>query len=354
MTEFSMGRCQCGAVYASDPTGFNIGAAIVECLVHACDDNWDLAWDLLPEEDYLTGRLENYDEPTHQVVETRNLDGRLVRGVIYFIRLHEDIAELSERVKNAGDRRTATVVSRESLRRKVPIPLEPERDPKRVRKRTDKAQVRTLVENQDLDTLVDLCFDDKRTIRFMQRLLYDPDEGKRWATAHIIGKVFGRLSTRQPGIISDVLHRLFESCADSAAANWGSVESIGEIIAVRPDIYGSFVKHLLPFAVDPSMRLQVVWALGTIAGQRPDLIRSMSFYDLFDLLDSPDPGLRGHTLRLLGRIRATEILSRIEKLQDDPAPVVIYEEGLPVETSVGQLAREAMALITKQGVQGSE
>ena len=81
--EFALGSCECGAVYASDPTGFNIGAAIVECLVHACGDNWDLAWDLLPEQDYLTGRIEDYDETTHQVVESRNLDGRIIRGVRY-------------------------------------------------------------------------------------------------------------------------------------------------------------------------------------------------------------------------------------------------------------------------------
>ena len=86
MTEFKVGRCQCGAVYTSDPTGHNVGAAMVETLVFACDNNWDFAWDLMPEDDYLTGRIEDYDEQTHQVVETRNLDGRAVRGVLYFVR----------------------------------------------------------------------------------------------------------------------------------------------------------------------------------------------------------------------------------------------------------------------------
>src|SRR6056300_331596 len=95
--EFALGSCECGAVYASDPSGFNVGAAIVELLVHACGDNWDMAWDLLPEEDYLTGRLEDYDEVTHQVVEKRNLDGRIIRGVLYFIRLQENVADLTAR-----------------------------------------------------------------------------------------------------------------------------------------------------------------------------------------------------------------------------------------------------------------
>ncbi len=32
MREFPMGRCECGAVYVSEATGHNVGAAMVECL----------------------------------------------------------------------------------------------------------------------------------------------------------------------------------------------------------------------------------------------------------------------------------------------------------------------------------
>ena len=97
MREFPIGTCECGAVYVSDATGHNIGAAMVECLVSACNNQWDLAWELIPEDDYLTGTLENYDEVTHQVVPKRNLDGRAVRGVLYFVRLHKEMAELVKR-----------------------------------------------------------------------------------------------------------------------------------------------------------------------------------------------------------------------------------------------------------------
>jgi hypothetical protein len=129
--EFAMGNCECGAVYASDPSGFNIGAAIVECLVHACDDNWDLAWDLLPEQDYLTGRIEDYDEVTHQVVETRNLDGRIIRGVLYFIRLQESVADLAMRSReNKGSIAAKPAVSAvAAVKEKAPGPkMERKRD----------------------------------------------------------------------------------------------------------------------------------------------------------------------------------------------------------------------------------
>ena len=337
MMEFPLGRCQCGAVYVSDPTGFNIGAAMIECLVHACGGNWDLAWELLPEEDYLTGRIEDYDEQTHQVVETRNLDGRTVRGVLYFVRLHHDPAEL--------------VASKAPVRKssEVTPTIEPERDPKRIKKRASKQEVQEMIETGNVDGLVDLCFDDNRTIRFMQRLLYNPEEATRWRIAHLIGQVCGRVSTRKPGMVSDLLHRLFEACADSASASWGAVETIGSIIAARPDIFGSFTRYLLGVVADVSTRSQIVWALGTIAEHRPDLIRELPFYKLFGLLDHPDPDLRACAIRLLGRIRAKEVIRRIREMIDDTTPVVIYEQGQPVKTDMSRLAQEAITLIEEQG-----
>ena len=338
--EFALGSCECGAVYASDPTGFNIGAAIVECLVYACNDNWDLAWDLLPDQDYLTGRLEDYDEVTHQVVETRNLDGRIIRGVLYFIRLQEDIAGLTDRYE--GRKKSDSAVSDAPVRQ---IKVEEAPDPKRERQKANKRLVRDLVQKRDVDGLVALCFDDKKTLRLLQRQLYEPDEEKRWAIAQLFGEVCSRVATRKPGMVSDLLHLLFEACSDSASSNWGAVETIGYIIAGRPDIYGPFTRHILAYIYDPSTRVQVLWALGTIAEKRPDLVRNTAFYQLVGLLDSPEAPVRGHMVRILGRLKAKEVANKIKMLQTDAAPLTVYENGLPVQTDIGTLAREAIQLI---------
>jgi len=349
--EFTIGSCQCGAVYTSDPTGHNVGSAMVEAMVLACNDDWDLAWELMPEDDYLTGRLENYDEQTDQVVEGGYLDGRTIRGVIYFVRLHKEIAEITARFHNKqGGVQAAANPADESL-----LPeLEPARDPRRKRRKTDKTEVRQLVGAGDIDGLVDLAFDDLKVLWFMQRLLYDPDEASRWRTAYIIGQVCGRLSTRQPGSVSDLLHRLFEACSDSAATNWGLLETIGSIVAARSDMFGAFTRHLLRYTSHPTTRNQVIWAFGTIAEKRPDLIRSTSFYQLLHLVEDPDPQLRGLMLRLLGRLRATESISAMEKLTDDPAPVNYYENGAPVQTTVGEMARDAIRLTNQPKEKTSE
>ena len=347
MDEFTMGVCQCGAVYTSDPTGHNIGAAMVEALVHACGENWDMAWDLIPEEDYLTSRLENYDETTNQVVDKKNIDGRRISGVLYFVRLNRDIAEISSQVAAKKQDTVQTQAATTGSVADQPE-MEPARDPKRKKKRAKKNEVKELADRQDIDALFDLAFDDLKTLRFMQRLLYDPDEDKRWLYAWIIGLVCRRLSTRKPGAVSDLLQRLYDASTDSAATHWGLLETIGSIIVCRPDIFGGFTRHIYMFRGAPSNRVQVLWALGTIADARPDLVSNTPYYVLIDFIKHRDSFTRGHAARLFGNIQATEVRSQIEKLLDDEARVTVYEQGLPVHTTVGKLAAQALERISQK------
>lgn len=348
MTEFPVGSCECGAVYVCDATGHNLGSAMVECLVYACNDEWDLAWELMPEDDYLTGRVENYDDVTHQVVPKRNLDGRAVRGVLYFVRLHKEMVEIAERFQ--AKQETEIKADSADSRAGVPVPeVEPEPDPGRTRKRTSKREVKELVAQGDIETLVALTFDDKRTLRYLQRLLYQPDAAGRYRVAWILGQVCARVATREPSPVADLLHRLFEACSDSAATPWGMVESIGSIIAQRPDIYGAFTRYLLNFVGDPSTQEATIWGLGEIADSRPDLIRNTPFYSTFHFLNHDNPVIRGLMARLLGRIKAKEASFQIMGLQQDDTEIVIYSQGMPKTTTVAALATEAVQQINQAG-----
>ncbi|MGI6655948.1 MAG: DVU0298 family protein [Desulfobulbus sp.] len=350
MREFATGTCECGAVYVSEVTGHNIGAAMVECLVTACHGNGELAWDLLPEDDYLDGIVEDYDEITHQVVPKRNLDGRAVRGVLYFVRLHGPMAELVHRSKAGQEEADGDAEAGVAA---ADVPIEPERDPKRVRKRAGKQQVKDLVAAGDIDALVDLCFDDRKTLRYMQRLLYTPDSFERYRTAWILGQVGGRVATREPGPVADMLHRLFGSSADSASSAWGMIEAIGALISARPDIYGAFARHLFNFMGDPGTREAVLWGLGEIAAARPELIRQLPFYALFPLLGHANPLYRGLTLRILGRIKAREASLQILGLQHDDTSISFCEAGNLVTTTVADLALTASRTIHKENDHGT-
>ena len=341
MREFPMGRCECGAFYAADATGHNVGAAMVECLVNACGGNWDLAWDLLPEDDYLTGQLDDYDEETHQVVPKRNLDGRAVRGVLFFARLHKDLAELAERFAQKHEKHGTAPGAGAS----VPAPAPPRLDPKRERKKADKKTVRDLAAADDAEALTALFLDDRKTLWFLQRLLYTPEAAERYRIAWLLGRVCGGGATLSPGPVADLLHRMFEAASDSASSSWGMAEGIGAVIANRPDIYGAFTRHLFAYLGDPGTREAVLWGLAEIAAARPDLIRALPFYSLFPLLNHENPVCRGLTLRILGRIKAKEAALQIHGLVRDATPVVIPDQGRFTSATVAALAEEAMQRI---------
>ena len=343
MTEFPVGRCQCGAVYTSEATGHNVGAAIVETLVYACNDNADFAWELMPEDDYLTGRIENYDEALHQVFDTGNMDGRAIRGVLYFVRLHTDIRDIAQRIKEQKAGLAGTPVAAVPPGHS-PV-IEPAPDAQRIRKKADKKVIKELVEKEDIDALVALCFDDKKTLRLMQRLLYDPVEANRWRIAWIIGRVTARTSTREPGPVSELVHRLFEACSDSAATPWGMVETVGSIISLRADIFGAFTRHLLNYLGDPSTQNQTLWALGEIAATRPDLIRDTPFYNLFHFLQHPKAQIRGQVARLMGRIKATEATMQLMELGGDTGEFWYCANGQLVSSTVAEAARTALQVI---------
>jgi hypothetical protein len=207
--------------------------------------------------------------------------------------------------------------------------------------------VKDLAEAEDITALVRLCFDDKRTIRFLQRLLYEPDYDRRMRYTNVIAKVCGRYATRKPGAVSDLLHRLYDACSDSAASHWGLIEAIGAIIAERSDIFGAFARHLLMYRNVPATRVSVLWALAEIGRRRPGIIRDAPFYSLFNMLRHPDPATRGHAALLFGMIGANEVKEQIKGLLNDQAIISVYHDGRPQTLSVGQIAAEALARINK-------
>lgn len=86
---FEGGRCQCGAVYAYDQTGHNLGQAYEDALYFACEGDLDLAWSLDPDEDYkqiVVDRSKN-QRPSLRTARLRGVIRNTKKGFYYFIKL---------------------------------------------------------------------------------------------------------------------------------------------------------------------------------------------------------------------------------------------------------------------------
>jgi hypothetical protein len=327
-TEMPVGRCSCGAAYACDVTGHNLGTALIDALVFACDGQWDLAWDLLPEEDYMEEQVNNYDLETHLVIPGGVYKGRRIGGTLYFVRLYRDIREVSEEGANRRNEQNIPVSERSTIK-------------KRGRKALSKKEVETLVQEYDLRPLLDLAKEDKRIIRDLQRLIYSADKLLRWRATDALGKVSGVIARYDPGTVSKLLQRLFSASTDTAASSWGCLDAIGEIIGNSPDLFDGYVPRLYQFAGDRALLAEVLRALGKIGAVRPDLFRKTT--DRFiPFLQDPNPEIRGYAAILLGNSGAQEAEDDLKRLQNDATVMEIYKNGVLEKWTVGKLASQAL------------
>ncbi len=308
--EMPLGVCSCGAVYACDVTGHNLGSAMIEALVHACTGDWDCAWDLTPDEDYLDKQLKNYDLETHHIIHAGVYEGRRIAGVLYFIRLNKPVEEKTSPVR--PDRPVSPIAGTASPR-----------DPRRS---SSKQEVEDLIRSYDLDPLLEIAGQDKRVLRDVKRLLYAAEKLFRWRAAEALGKISAVIATKDPGAISKLLQGLFTSVSDTAASSWGSVDAIGEIISALPDHFSGFLPQLVQISRDASLLPEVLRAMGKIAETRPDLLRRYS-YPMIPLLRNPDSEVRGYAAILLGHLKAYEAKEDLMKLKQDMAPIDVYRAG---------------------------
>jgi hypothetical protein len=326
--EMPLGKCSCGAVYACDVTGHNLGTALIEALVFGCHGDWDLAWDLIPEEDYMEGQVNNYDLETHLLIQGGVYKGRRISGTLYFVKLQEDILEVTEKG------------AKKQLDRARPVPRSAY-GKKRDRKSFSKKDVESLVKEYNLEALLSMAAQDKRIIRDLQRLIYSVDKLLRWRATDILGKVSGVIAQYDPGAISKLLQRLFAASADTAASSWGCLDAIGEIISNSPEHFAGYMPQLYQFAGDRALLAEVLRALGKIGKVRPELIRKTT-YRFIPSLQDPDPEIRGYAAILLGNLGAREAKDDLTRLGGDSEAVEVYRNGRLKKQTIGQLASEAL------------
>ncbi len=84
--DFAGGICNCGAVFAHDPTARNGGAVFLQALLMATEGDMDRAMSLTEGEDYDCGYVQKYN------VELHRLDPNSF-GTLYFIHLRGGAAD---------------------------------------------------------------------------------------------------------------------------------------------------------------------------------------------------------------------------------------------------------------------
>jgi hypothetical protein len=332
--EMPVGVCSCGAVYACDETGHNLGSAMIEALVFGCDMDADLAWGLLPDDDYIEEIVEQYDYVNHSIVPGGVFESRRISGALYFIRLHDDVREVtSEGVQKRLDKATSPSAKPSNGHTR--------------KKSLSKKEIEGLVKDFRIDSVVSIAGEDKRIIKNLQRLLYSGDDLFRKRAAEILGHVSAVIAESNSRSISRLLQTLFYGITDTAASSWGALEAIGEIIGNKAELFAGYIPQLYQFLANETLRAQTLQTIGRIAKSRPDLIRKVTFHFIPYLGDS-DPKSRGYAAWLMGNLYAAEAQDDLKNLREDSNDIYIYENGEMKKKTVGQVASEALIKISEQ------
>lgn len=187
-------------------------------------------------------------------------------------------------------------------------------------------------------------------------LRLDPDEDVRWRTAVAFGIVAGRIAEANMEK-ARVLMRTFMWHMNEESGNlgWGVPEAMAEAMVNNARIADEFSSILASYIYcdsecdgnyldHPDLRRGVFWGLGRLATVRPELV-APSVRFLRSGLEDEDAHNRALAARALGILRDDAAVEPLQPLLQDMSSVRFLQDDTIRETSVADLAREALDAI---------
>ena len=175
--------------------------------------------------------------------------------------------------------------------------------------------------------------------------LNETDELLRWRAIEALGLLAGERAREDLQAVRDLVRRQLWSMNDeSGGVAWHAAEAVAEILAHVPPLAPEFATILASFASIEPYRGGVHRAIDRLASVDRKLMADQLPVLLGSLAEG-EAALRGYAARALGRLGAPEAVQPLKALARDGAPLTDYDRqsGGLVQTTVGQLAREALA-----------
>ena len=189
----------------------------------------------------------------------------------------------------------------------------------------------------------------RRAVNPLFSFLYSGEEKIRWRAVTAMGVVVCQMADSAMESARVVMRRLMWNLNDeSGGIGWGSPEAMGEITAGHAGLADEFACILISF-IDPAcnflehepLQRGVLWGVGRLTHARPLLAETAGAF-LPAFFDSPDPYLRGTAIWAAAPILDKHMKTLVHVHLSDNARLRIYRRQVIRETTVGNLAREAL------------
>lgn len=201
----------------------------------------------------------------------------------------------------------------------------------------------------------------KQLIGPLFSLLMRMDE-VRWRAITALGLTVDRMFAEKAEDARIVMRRLMWNLnEESGNIAWGAPESMGEVMALNPKLAEEYASILASYMDDsitcgnfldhPPLRRGVYWGLGRLAQAWPNIVAKSAPAVLVGLEDCEDeqiPGLAAWIFASLGETIPEDVdpVPALKTLQNNETAVELYRNRTLEHTTVGALAREALAALS--------
>jgi hypothetical protein len=209
----------------------------------------------------------------------------------------------------------------------------------RLSRRQVRDQIVALLQTGNFQDLEELAGQDPGVAAILMQFLYDPGPLLYWRALEGLGHVAGVQPEQVQKLIQRFLYLLNE---DSGSTGWGAAAALGEIGRHRVSLVKEIIPMFVGFLEEPFSQESMLWGLGRMAEVHPELLQEV-FPVMVPFLAHSEPRLRALAVWGLGKGRYRPAADLVRGLIMDDHPVQLYDGGDLFPTTVGQLAREALA-----------
>jgi HEAT repeat protein len=223
---------------------------------------------------------------------------------------------------------------------------------RKLKGRDIKRKVLDLLKAEDFGEALELLckLPARRTINPLFILFCSTDSETRWRAITAAGVVVANLAEKDMESARVIMRRMIWNLNDeSGGIGWGMPEAMGEAMARHEGLASEYVSILVSYAREDgnfleleSLQSGVLWGLGRLAQDRPDLLQDLVPH-LRQHLSSKNPSLRGLAVWVIGLLGAEQTYNSLAPLMEDEEELSLYVNGMQRICRVSDLAREAMA-----------
>lgn len=314
MSEILSGKCDCDTIFVCDLTGHCVGEAYMEALVLLKGD-WDIGV-LDPDRDYTYADMD-YDYRTHRKVNSANIGES--PGKLVFLKP-----------------------------RRADLPSIDEHEDKNMmqRKGNQKKLLKKLLQEGDLEKIVELSLEDRGVINQLFSFSYDKNDVITWKTIESVGLISKEISKQDAEFIRNTARRLLWAMTEeSGGVSWSAPEMLGEIIRSNPSEFSNLIPIVWSNRNEDVFREGVIWAMGRIAEIDPESVNFI-YQELKQMIEDPNPIVRGYSIWVLGKIAGADVISEIEKFKNDESPINFYRNRILSKITVGEITNETINIIS--------